>query len=53
MKITIDQLEQENKKALTAHMQQYHHLAHHLEQQGVNVEHVVQKLADFQVAIPS
>jgi len=53
MKITKNQLEQENKKVLTTHMQQYNHLAHHLEQQGVDVEHLVQKLADFQVAIPS
>lgn len=53
MKITKDQLGQENKKVLSTHTQQYNHLAHHLEQQGVDVEQVVQKLADFQVAIPS
>lgn len=53
MKITKDQLEQENKKTLTASLQQYHHLAQYLEHEGADVGHVVQKLADFQVAIPS
>lgn len=53
MKINKDQIGQENTKGLVAHREHYSHLAHRLEQQGVDSEGLVRKLADFQVAIPS
>ncbi len=53
MEITKDQIGEENKKTLTTHEYQYNHLANQLEQQGVDVAQLIQRLAEFQVAIPS
>jgi L-rhamnose isomerase / sugar isomerase len=53
MKITSDQIQAENKKWLTAHMEQFNHLAQSLDKQGVDVADLLHKLGEFQVAIPS
>lgn len=53
MKIQQDQIIDFNKKELENHNDNYNFLANKLTKQGYNVETIVSKLADFQVAIPS
>jgi len=53
MKIQQDQIIDFNKKELENHNDNYNFLTNKLTKQGYNVETIVSKLADFQVAIPS
>lgn len=51
--IKKEQLQDLNGKSLTSHQNQFDFLANQLSSKGVNVNAIVNKLADFQVAIPS
>lgn len=53
MKLNVDQLKERQKKAIAAHESQFDFLAQTLTNQGADVSNIVQKLGDFQVAIPS
>lgn len=53
MKLKTDLLQEQHKDAITAHISQFDFLANTLTNQNVDVSSVVQKLSDFQVAIPS
>ncbi len=53
MKIEKQQIEDTNQKSLDDHLESFDYIATQLTKKGVEVENVIQKLADFQVAIPS
>lgn len=53
MKITENNIQDANKKALKSHQEHFDFLSNNLSNNGVNVTNVVKKLQDFQVAIPS
>lgn len=53
MKIDQNQIQDFNKKAIPPHREHFGFLAHRLENKGVDVHAVIDKLKDFQVAIPS
>ena len=53
MRIDSNQIEDNNTKGLTQHKESFDFLANSLSKNGINVENIVSKLADFQVAIPS
>ncbi len=53
MKLDKQQLEDQNKKDLGNHKKQLDLLSESLTDQGVDVQKIISKLADFQVAIPS
>ena len=53
MKIEQNHLQDANKKALKSHQEHIDFLSNSLTNKGVNVDSVIKKLQDFQVAIPS
>ena len=53
MKIDKQRLEDINQQSLDDHLEDFDYIANRLTKKGIEVEPVVQKLADFQVAIPS
>ncbi len=53
MKINQDQVSESNKSGLDNHKDNFDFLANKLTKQGKDVNAIVSKLADFQVAIPS
>ncbi len=53
MKINIEQLQDLNSKFKDVHNNQFNFLADQLSSKGIDVNSIVSKLADFQVAIPS
>ncbi len=53
MKIEQHHIQDANKKALKSHQEHIDFLTNSLTNKGVNVEAVIKKLQDFQVAIPS
>ncbi len=53
MKIAKQHIEDINQEALDDHLESFDYIANRLTKNGIEVENVVQKLADFQVAIPS
>ncbi|MFC4096048.1 sugar isomerase [Euzebyella saccharophila] len=53
MQISKEQIQLVNKKVEAGHESQFNFLAQTLDSKGVDVNAVVKKLADFQVAIPS
>ncbi len=53
MRIDRQQIEDANQQELDAHVENFDHTATRLNRKGVNIENLVEKLADFQVAIPS
>jgi L-rhamnose isomerase/sugar isomerase len=53
MRIEKDQIEDNNKKHITQHKENFDFLANQLSKNGINVGNIISKLADFQVAIPS
>jgi len=53
MKIQQEQISAANKSELTAHQENFDFLANKLTKNGYNVDSLISKLAEFQVAIPS
>jgi len=53
MKITENQIDQINNKEISSHRTNYEFLSNTLSDKGHNVSSIIDKLADFQVAIPS
>jgi len=53
MKITTEQIQDSNKADLGSHKENFDFLANKLTKNGHNVEAILSKLADFQIAIPS
>ncbi len=53
MKISKDQLQDHNKKGINQHKESFDFLASSLSKNGIQVDEIITKLADFQVAIPS
>ena len=53
MQITKEQLDSINQKRLAEHKDQFRFLRDQLEKKGNDVEAILQKIQDFQVAIPS
>ena len=53
MQITKEQLDSINQKRLAEHKDQFRFLRDQLEKKGNDVETILQKIQDFQVAIPS
>ncbi|PRY87603.1 sugar isomerase [Mongoliibacter ruber] len=53
MKITTDHIQISNKPLEVSHAREFNFLAENLEKKGLNVEALIQKLRDFQIAIPS
>ncbi|SFR66844.1 L-rhamnose isomerase [Maribacter stanieri] len=53
MQLNIDQVLTENKKFKTNHSDNFDFLSKQLENKGKNVNNILKKIADFQVAIPS
>lgn len=53
MKIDKQQVEDTNQKSLDAHNESFDYIANRLTKKGTEVANLIQKLADFQVAIPS
>ncbi|MFD2099060.1 TIM barrel protein [Flagellimonas iocasae] len=53
MKIDISRVQEHDKKLMESHNQSFYFLANTLEKQGFDVENIIKKIADFQVAIPS
>lgn len=53
MKIDKQQVEDTNQKSLDAHNESFDYIANRLTKKGIEVANLIQKLADFQVAIPS
>ncbi|MGB6151400.1 MAG: TIM barrel protein [Pricia sp.] len=53
MKIDKQHIEDSNRNSLATHNESFDFTAGQLTKKGVEVKHIVQKLADFQVAIPS
>ena len=53
MKITTDHIQSSNKPLEISHAREFNFLAENLEKKGLNVEALIQKLQDLQIAIPS
>jgi L-rhamnose isomerase/sugar isomerase len=53
MKITPDYIQSTNKSREITHAREFNFLAENLEKRGLNVESLIQKLQDLQIAIPS
>ncbi|MBD0822950.1 sugar isomerase [Aestuariibaculum marinum] len=53
MKIEQNHIQDTNKSGLQSHKENFDFLANNLSKKGANVEAIVSKLKDFQVAIPS
>lgn len=53
MKITTDHIQSSNKSREINHAREFNFLAENLEKKGLNVEALIQKLQDLQIAIPS
>ncbi len=53
MKIYKEQIEEHNHQHEKQHQRQFDFLAETLENQGIDVEKIIQKLSNFQIAIPS
>ena len=53
MRIDKNQIQDNNNKGLTQHKENFDFLANLLSKNGVNVDAIVTRLTDFQVAIPS
>ena len=53
MRLDENNIERANKQHIDSHLENFDFLSNVLYKKGVEVEHVVQNLADFQVAIPS
>ncbi|MCR8669298.1 sugar isomerase [Aestuariibaculum sp. M13] len=53
MKISQNHIQDTNKSGLQSHKENFDFLANNLSKKGANVEAIVSKLKDFQVAIPS
>ncbi|TVP47684.1 MAG: sugar isomerase [Mongoliibacter sp.] len=53
MKITPDHIQSTNKSREIIHAREFNFLAENLEKRGLNVESLIQKLRDLQIAIPS
>jgi len=53
MKLQQEQIANANKSGLSSHQENFDFLANKLTKNGYNVEAILSKLADFQVAIPS
>jgi L-rhamnose isomerase / sugar isomerase len=53
MKITTDHIQSSNKSREINHAREFNFLAENLEKKGLNVEYLIQKLQDLQIAIPS
>jgi len=53
MKIDKEQVQSENQKNRIDHNDRFDFLSNSLDKQGANIEKILQRLSDFQVAIPS
>jgi|TARA_B110000902_G_scaffold111025_1_gene131011 L-rhamnose isomerase/sugar isomerase len=53
MKINTEQTLNSNKKELDTHKESFDFLANKLAKNGINLENIISRLAEFQVAIPS
>nr|WP_298999916.1 TIM barrel protein [uncultured Allomuricauda sp.] len=53
MKLSVEKIIEQNQKWLETHEAAYSFLAEQLEKNGTNVERILKKLKDLQVAIPS
>lgn len=53
MKLTSDQIQDQNLLKLTEHARSFEFLAESLDKKGYNVEELISKLQDLQIAIPS
>jgi len=53
MKVDKGLIKDTNSKEIKSHQEQYNFLSNTLTKKGVNIDNVVNKLKDFQVAIPS
>jgi len=53
MRIDKNKIEDKNNKELTQHKESFDFLSNSLSKNGHNVDNIITKLADFQVAIPS
>jgi L-rhamnose isomerase / sugar isomerase len=53
MKITTDHIQSSNKPLEINHAREFNFLAENLEKKGLNVESLIRKLQDLQIAIPS
>jgi len=53
MRIDKQKIRNTNQHSLEAHLESFDFTADQLDRKGVKIENVIQKLADFQVAIPS
>lgn len=53
MRITKEQLHSYNQGKIQEHQEQFNFLRDQLEKKGINVETVLKKIQDFQVAVPS
>ncbi|WP_100612778.1 sugar isomerase [Confluentibacter lentus] len=53
MKIVPNQIQDTNSKDLQSHQEHFDFLSNSLSKKGVNVNSIIKKLQDFQVAIPS
>ncbi|MDO7173340.1 sugar isomerase [Mariniflexile sp. AS56] len=53
MKIGQNHIQDTNKKDLKSHQEHFDFLGHSLTKKGANVDAIIKKLQDFQVAIPS
>jgi L-rhamnose isomerase / sugar isomerase len=51
--ISQDFIQSHNAKHLTAHKDDYGHLARQLQRRGIDIEHITQKVIDYAVAIPT
>ncbi len=53
MKLDEQHIQDQNEIAIVSHNERYDFLSHELDKQGIDVGKIVQKISDFQVAIPS
>jgi L-rhamnose isomerase/sugar isomerase len=53
MKITISQINSFNNSSIKSHLEEYQFLERQLSNKGIDTSKIIQKIQDFQVAIPS
>ncbi len=53
MKVIKEQLQDENKRQLTVHKENFDFLANKLNKAGKDIDNLIERLSEFQVAIPS
>lgn len=53
MRISKEQIQQENKQQISEHLPAFDYLSNALEKQGIAISPLLEKIQDFQVAIPS